>query len=142
LNNAAQPPADEPADERPREEQLEPGREASGAVPAADPVGREELPPAGPRQAHDVLDVRRRGRARADDGGVDGTARSREEPDQREPGRELEAVRADVVVRNAVAEEVGERSCEERTPARAGGSADGGAGGDVQRDDQRARFQT
>jgi hypothetical protein len=123
-------------------EQLEPCREAAGAVPPADPVRGEELPPARPRKAKDVLEIRCGGAAGPDDGGVERATDGGEQPEEREPRADLEPARTDVLVRNAVAEEMGERSGEHGASARGGGGPERGAGGDVERDDQRARTQT
>jgi len=106
LNSASNRPSEQAADDRAGGDELEPAGQPACAVPAADPVRREELAPARPRQRQDMLEVGCGRGAAADHGRVERTARGREQPEQREPGPDLEAARADVAVRDAVAEEV------------------------------------
>jgi hypothetical protein len=89
-------------------------------MPAGDPVAREELPPARPRKADDVLDVgsgrshcshRRRVERPADDG---------ERQNAEHATGDLEPARGDVLVRHTVAKEVEHRPHCGRTHPRAG----------------------
>jgi hypothetical protein len=103
--NSARPP-EQTSYDRAGGQELEPVRQAAVLVPAADAVGRKELAAARPGQREHVLEVGSRGGDRSDDRTVGRTARDGDETEQREPGCDLEAARADVPVRDPVAEEV------------------------------------
>jgi hypothetical protein len=91
LNSARIPPPQQASGDRAGGEELQPGGEAPVSVPAADPVGGKELPATGLRERQDVLEVRSAGCGGADHGGVERSARRREEPEEREPRGDLEA---------------------------------------------------
>jgi len=61
-------PAKKEAKEKARDDELDRRRDAATPVPAVVAVAREELAPARPWEAKDVLEVRRRSGKRAADG--------------------------------------------------------------------------
>lgn len=97
----------ERAENRNGREQLQVCREAPRAVPAA---AVEELPPARAQEREDVLEIRRGARRGAEGRRVERTAARGEEQEAREPASDLEAPRADVLVRQAVTHKVENRS--------------------------------
>jgi hypothetical protein len=112
------------------DQQLRPGRKATGAVPP--PSSVEQLRPSRPRQPNDVLHVWSAGRERTDRRGVGDAASKRQEADQHEPAADLEAPVMKIAMRDPVARKM-KRNAEQRCGgARADGSANGCARGDVQ----------
>ena len=92
-----------------RREELGPGGDAAGPVPAVEAMAGKELAPGGAREADDVLDIGDRSRHGAEDGGVERPAPRREEEESRDPARDLEPARVNVVVRHPVAEQMRDR---------------------------------
>jgi hypothetical protein len=66
----------------------------------------KELAPTRPREAKDVLDVRRRGGERAADGRMERSAHGGEEQDSGDARPDLEAAVGDVLVRHPIPCEV------------------------------------
>ena len=99
-------------------------------------MAREELASTRPRQPDHVLQVRRRRRDRADRGGVERAADDHERQGAEDAAAHLEALRVDVLVRDAVAEEVKERPERRRGERGANKRAADGSRGKVERDDQ------
>jgi hypothetical protein len=67
-------------------------------VPAVEAVAREELAPTGPREAKDVLEVRRRSGKRAADGWIERSPDRGEEKNSGDARADLEAAVGDVLV--------------------------------------------
>ena len=112
ASHGSTPRHDERAENHARQQELQVGREAPRAVPAEAAV--EDLPSARAQERKNVLEVR---------GGACGGAKRRriERPSPRgkkeeagETAADLEAMRRDVLVRQAVTREVKHRSQEER----------------------------
>jgi hypothetical protein len=98
---------DERAENHAGQQELQVGREAPRAVPAEAAV--EYLPPARAQEREDVLEVRggaRRGTKRRR---IERASPRSEEEDAGETAADLEATRADVLMRHAVAREVEDR---------------------------------
>jgi cold shock protein len=136
LSNGSTPWRDERAENRAGQQELKVYREAPRAVPAA---VVEELPPARAQEWEDVLEVRGGARRGAKRRRIERASPRGEEQDARETAADLEATRADVLVWQAVAREVEDRSEEERREPRPAGGAGRGARGHVERDDHGCR---
>ena len=120
---------------KPRDHELRGGRDAARAVEAGDPVTREELPAAGPREPDDVLEIRCGGRDRADRRWVEEPAPERECERAADPALRLEAPRGDVLVRDPVAGGMkGKPGDNGSEPGAQPGPGDR-TGGDMHRDD-------
>jgi hypothetical protein len=91
-------PAKKEAKEKARDDELDRRRDAATPVPAVVAVAREELAPARPREAKDVLEVRRRSGKRAADGWIERSPHRGEEQDSGDARRDLEAAVGDVLV--------------------------------------------
>ena len=130
--------AEQRSGERPRNEELEPGRKAARPVPAAKPVAREERAAARPWEPQHVLEIRGRGSCRADSDAVERAAPEREERQHGRAAHGLEPPRRDVLVRHAVTEQVRAEAEEERRATGRRCLAHGASRRDVQRDDQRS----
>ena len=72
-------PVQKEADEEAGQEKLDRRGEAAALVPAMEAVAREELPPARPREAQNMLEVGRRGGERAAHGRIERSAHRGEE---------------------------------------------------------------
>lgn len=94
----------EGAENRARQQELEVGRETTGAMPAVTAV--EELGSARAQEWHDVLQVGGGGRGSPQRRAIQRTAHAGEEGKTSEAAADLEAARADVLVRQAVARKV------------------------------------
>lgn len=104
-------------------------------MPAADAVAGEELPSARARQREHVLGVGERRGHPADDGRVERPSRGGEEEDRGCAAPELEAARMKILMRHAVAGDVGERSERGRAETVVCQRADERARRDVERGD-------
>jgi hypothetical protein len=82
-------------------------------------VTREELAPAGPREAKDVLEVWNRCRERTDDRGIERPAHRREKKNRSDARADLEVAIGNVLVRHQIAGEVKEQPKRHGTAARA-----------------------
>ena len=89
------------ANEEARDDELNRRRDAATAVPAVEPVAREELTPTRPREAKDVLGVRTRSGKRAADGWIERSPHPGEEENSGD-ARALEAGVGDVPVRHPI----------------------------------------
>jgi hypothetical protein len=85
----------------------------------------------------DVLEIRGRGRHRAQGCRAEGSAPRRDERNGGKPACDLESPAGDVLVWDSITREVQGRPEQERPTSRAQNGAGGGAGRDVQRDDHR-----
>ena len=74
----------------------------------------EQLPAAGPKRGEDVLEIGRRRGEGADGRGVERPAARGQQPDTGDAARDLEAPAGDVLMRNAVAEQMRRRAEQER----------------------------
>jgi hypothetical protein len=99
-------PAKKEANEEARDDELDRRREAATAMPAMEPVAGEELAPARPREAKDVLEVRRRSGERAADGWIERSPDRGEEENSGDARADLEAAVGDVLVWHPIACEV------------------------------------
>jgi len=99
-------PAKKEANEEARDDELDRRREAATAVPAMEPVAEEELAPARPREAKDVLEVRRRSGECAADGWIERSPDRGEEQNSGDARADLEAAVGDVLVWHPIACEV------------------------------------
>jgi hypothetical protein len=113
LSNAFTPGRDERAENRAGQQELQVCREAPRAVPSSRPV--EELATARAQEREDVLEVRGGARRCAERRRIERAAPRGQEKEARETAANLEAARADVLVRQAVARKVHNRPQEERT---------------------------
>jgi len=96
-------PAEKEAHEEARDDELDRRRDAATAVPAVEAVAGEELASARPREAKDVLEVRRRSGERAAHGWIE---RSPERGEEQHPGdarADLEAAIGNVLVWHPIA---------------------------------------
>ena len=128
---------DERAENRAGEQELQVCREVSGAVPAAAAV--EELATARAQEGEDVLEVGGGARRGTERRRIERAAARGEEDEARETAADLEAARADVLVRQAVAREVEDRPQEERREPRPTGGTGRGARRHMKRDDHGYR---
>jgi len=99
-------PAKKKANQETSEDELDRRREAATAVPAVEAVAGEELAPTGPREAKDVLEVRRRSGKRAANGRVERSPDRGEEQNSGDARADLEAAVWDVLMRHPIASEV------------------------------------
>jgi hypothetical protein len=106
LALTARLPGDERAENRAGEQELQASREAPRAVPAA---VMEELPSTRAQEREDVLEVRSGARRRANCRWIEGASPRGEEQEARKTAADLEATRAEVLMRQAVAREVEDR---------------------------------
>jgi hypothetical protein len=95
----------------------------------------KELPSGRTQEGEDVLEVRGGARGGAKRRRIERASPRGEEDDARETAPDLEATRADVLVRQAVAREVEDRAEQERREPRPARRAGRGARGHVERDD-------
>jgi hypothetical protein len=107
-------------------------------VPAAEAVAGEELAPAGPREAKDMLEVRRGSGERPADSRIERSAHGGEEQDCSDARADLEAAVGDVLVRHPVSREVEQQPERQRAESRIDERAAGRTGGDVEGNDQAA----
>jgi hypothetical protein len=98
----------------------------------------EELAPARPREANDVLEVRRGGGERAAYGRIERSAHRGEEQDRSDARADLEPAVGDVLVRQPIAREVEQQPERQRAESRVDERATERAGGDVQGNNQAA----
>jgi hypothetical protein len=82
----------------PGEEELEPRRQTPFPVPTPNPMAREELSPARPRERHDVLEIGSRGRESSDRGGIEQPSSDRKRENAGDARDDFEALRGDVLV--------------------------------------------
>jgi hypothetical protein len=112
------------SENRSGEQELQPCREPTRAVPA---VVVEEFPSARAQERKDVLEVRRGARRSAECRWIERASPRGEEEDARQAAADLEPTRVKVSVRNAVARDVENRPqkdcCEPRATGGAGRSA-------------------
>jgi hypothetical protein len=127
------PWSDERAHNPDGQQELHVHRETSRAVPADAVV--EELPAAQTQEGEDVLEVGGGTRRGAKCRRIEWASPRGEQKDAYDAAADLEATRAEVLVRQAVAREVEDRPQEERRKSRPARRAGGGARGHVQRDD-------
>jgi hypothetical protein len=111
FSDGSTPWRDERSENRAGQQELQGCREAPRAVPA---VAVEELPSARAQEGEHVLEVRGGARRGAQRHRIERTSPRGEKQDACETAADLEATRADVLVRQAVAGEVEERPEEER----------------------------
>jgi hypothetical protein len=95
-------PAKKEANEEARDDELDRRREAATAVPAMEPVAGEELAPARPRKAKDVLEVRRRSGECAANSRIERSPHRGEEENSGDARADLEAAVGDVLVRHPI----------------------------------------
>jgi hypothetical protein len=131
-------PAKKEANEVARDDELDRRRDAATPVPAVEAVAGKELAATRPREAKDVLEVRRRSGERAADGRIEWAAHSGEEQHAADTRADLEAAVRDVLVRHPISGEVEHQAEQQGAEPRADERAAGGAGGDVEGDDQVA----
>ena len=91
------------------------------------------------QEGQDVLEVGCGARPGADRRRIERAAACGEEDEARETAADLEAARADVLVRQPIAREMEDRAQQERTEARAAGGTGRSARRDVERDDHNYR---
>jgi hypothetical protein len=91
-------PAKKEANEEASDDELDRRRDAATPVPAVKAVAREELASARPREAKDVLEVRRRSGECAADGRIERSSHRGEEQDSGDARADLEAAVGDVLV--------------------------------------------
>ena len=84
-----------------------------------EPVAGEELAPARPREAEDVLEVRRRSGKRAADGWIERSPDRGEEENSGDARADLEAAVGDVLMRHPIACEVEQQPERQRAEPRA-----------------------
>jgi hypothetical protein len=113
------------------QQELEVCWEASRAVPTV----VEEVVSSRTQEREDVLEVRGRARGCAERRGIERSTPQGEEGETRQTAADLEPTRADVLVRDAVADKMEDRSREERREPRPTGCARRCAGRHVERDD-------
>jgi len=123
------------ADEETRGKKLDRRRKTAAPVPAAEPVTREQLPSARPRQPKEVLEVGRASSERAGHRRVEGAAHRGEEQDCGDARADLEAAVGDVTVRHPIAGEVEEHSEWQRAKPRTDKCAADSTGRNVKGDD-------
>ena len=90
------------AEKKPGDHELRLDRDPAGTVEARDPMAREELPPAGPGQPNDVLDVGCGRRHRADGRRVERATHDRKRQHAQHTAADFEPPRGDVLMRNPV----------------------------------------
>ncbi len=95
----------------------------------------KELPSARAQERKDVLEVRGGARGAAKRPRIEWASLRGKEKDARETAADLEATRAEVLVRQAIAREMEDWPQEERRDSRPAGGAGRGARGYVERDD-------
>ena len=124
MGGPATPPYAQGGEDRGRKNELQACREPARAVPA---VVVEEFPSAGAQERKDVLEVRRGARCSTKCRRIERAPPHGEEDDARDTAADLEATRAEVSVRNAVARDMENRPqkecCQARTTRRARRSA-------------------
>jgi hypothetical protein len=91
---------------------------AAASVPTVQPVAREELATAWPRETKDVLEVRERSRERARDCGIERPTRSAEEQDAGDARADFEDTVRYVLVRDPISCEVKEQPERQRSEPR------------------------
>jgi hypothetical protein len=106
-------------------------------VPASAAV--EELPAAWAQEREDVLEVGCGARPSAERCRIERAAAGGEEDEAHETAADLEAARADVLVRQPIAREVEDRAKQERRESRPAGGTGRGARRHVKRDDHGYR---
>lgn len=124
---------DERAQNRAGQQELQGCREAPRAVPAEAVV--KELPSARAQEREDVLEVRSGTRHGAKRRRIERASPHGEQEDARETAADLEATRADVLVRQAIARKMEDWAQEERRESRPARGASRGARGHVEHDD-------
>jgi len=100
----------------------------------------EELSPAGPGQADDVLKIRRGRGHGSNRRRVEGPTNDGEGEDTKRTARHLEPARGDVLVRHPVAEDVQDGPYDESADARARERTAECTGRDVHRDDHTGKL--
>lgn len=133
LSTGATPWHDERAQNHASQQELQACREAPLPVPAEAVV--KELPSARAQERKDVLEVRGGTRGGAKRRRIERASSRGEEEDARETTSDLEATRAEVLVRQAIAREMEDWPQEERRDSRPAGGAGRGACGYVECDD-------
>jgi hypothetical protein len=127
------PWSDERAENPDGEQELQVRRETPRAVPAETVM--KELPATRTQEGEDVLEVGGGTCRGAKRRRIEWASPRGEEKDACDAAGYLKATRAEVLVRQAVAREVEDRSQQERCRSRPARRADSGAGCDVERDD-------
>lgn len=107
LSDGSAPWRDERTENRAGQQELQVRREVPRAVPAEAVV--EELPSARAQEGEDVLEIRGGARRGAKRRRIERASPRGEEEEARKTAANLEAARADVLVRQAVAREVEDR---------------------------------
>jgi hypothetical protein len=124
---------DERAENRAGQHELQGYREAPRAVPAEAVV--KELPSTRAQERKDVLEIGSGTRCGANRRRIERASPRSEEDHARDTATNLDATRADVLVRQAIAREMKDWPEEERPEARPARGTGRGTGGDVERDD-------
>jgi hypothetical protein len=133
LSNGSTAWRDERAEYRAGQQELQVCWEAPRAVPASAAV--EELAAARAQEREDVLEVGCGARSGAERCRIERAAACGEEDEARETAADLEAARADVLVRQPIAREVEDRAQQERRESRPTGGTGRCARRHVKRDD-------
>jgi hypothetical protein len=137
LSNGSTAWRDERAEYRAGQQELQVCWEAPRAVPASAAV--EELAAARAQEREDVLEVGCGARSGAERCRIERAAACGEEDEARETAADLEAARADVLVRQPIAREVEDRAQQERRESRPTGGTGRAARCHVKRDDHGYR---
>jgi hypothetical protein len=137
LSNGSTAWRDERAEYRAGQQELQVCWKAPRTVPASAAV--EELAAARAQEREDVLEVGCGARSGAERCRIERAAACGEEDEARETAADLEAARADVLVRQPIAREVEDRAQQERRESRPAGGTGRGARRHVKRDDHGYR---
>ena len=133
LSNGSTRWRDERAENRAGQQELQICGEAPRAVPASAAV--EEFAAARAQEREDVLEVGCGARRGAERRRIERATARGEEDEARETAADLEAARADVLVRQPIAREMKDRTEQDRREPRPAGGAGRGARRHVKRDD-------
>jgi hypothetical protein len=137
LSNGSTRWRDERAENRAGQQELQICGEAPRAVPASAAV--EEFAAARAQERQDVLEVGCGARRGAERRRIERATARGEEDEARETAADLEAARADVLVRQPIAREMKDRTEQDRRESRPAGGAGRGARRHVKRDDHDYR---
>ena len=137
LSNGSTRWRDERAENRAGQQELQICGEAPRAVPASAAV--EEFAAARAQERQDVLEVGCGARRGAERRRIERATARGEEDEARETAADLEAARADVLVRQPIAREMKDRTEQDRRDPRPAGGAGSGARRHMKRDDHDYR---